>query len=79
VTVIVTVKWNCLDIATLFGMLRLLLVGTESVFTASTMRTRSLAMKIISSLKQSKSQHSFKNSITCIQKEVRKKNFLQNS
>jgi hypothetical protein len=55
VTVVVAVKWNCLDTATLFWMLRLLLVATESVFTASTMRTRGLAMKIISSLEQSKS------------------------
>jgi len=78
VTVIVAVKWNCLDTTTLFWMLRLLLVATESVFTASTMRTRGLAMKIISSLEQSKSQHFFKNSIPCIQKEVSKKNFLQN-
>jgi len=79
VTVIVAVKWNCLDTSTLFWMLRLLLVATESVFTASAMRTRGLAMKIISSLGQNRSQHSFKNSITCIQKEVSKKNFLQNS
>jgi len=76
VTVIVAVKWNCLDTTILFWMLRLLLVATESVFTASTMRARGLAMKIISSLEQSKSQHFFKNSITCIHKEVSKKNFF---
>jgi hypothetical protein len=51
------------------------LVATESVFTASTMRTRGLRMTIISSLEQSKSQHSFKNRMTCLQKTVSKEKF----
>jgi ABC-type proline/glycine betaine transport system permease subunit len=57
-------------------MLRLLLVATESVFTASTVRTRGLGMKVISSLEQSKSQPSFTNSITCIQRKVSRENFV---